>query len=152
MQGTSTELFLRELKMLLTHLSKFIIPGSSERGSKSNDLLSSQEDWGRRREQGASLGPDTWTENESANFQCLILKNLASVPQKDLWKSLTDLSLASGTPYSFPLWGNFVQFGLEADSFSVYADGLAPCFSAQLLMQVEIHPGRSLPFCCPWCT
>lgn len=102
MQGTSTELFLSELKMLLTHLSEFIIPGSSERESKSNDLSSSQEDWGRRREQGASLRPDTCTENESANFQCLILKNLAYMPQKDLWKSLTDLSLVSGTPFSFP--------------------------------------------------
>lgn len=97
MQDTSTELFLSRLKMLLPHFSEFITLGSSERESKSNDLMSSQEDWGKGREKGASLRPDTWTENESANFQCLILKNTAYMPQKgDPWLILP-LHLVSHT-------------------------------------------------------
>lgn len=84
--------------------SEFITCGSCEKRPKFNYLLSSWEDWGGRREQGICLRPNTQRKYKSANFQCLILKNLAYMPQDVLWRSLIHLSLVSCTLYFIPPW------------------------------------------------
>lgn len=126
MQGTYTELFFTELKTLLLTLVNSSLLALVKKGSKSSYLLSSQEDWGRGREQGARFEAWHMNRKQVCWFSVLNSENIC----------LHDSKRPLGVPNpSVPhVWYPIlflprvlcaVWLG-EANNFSVHADWTSP--------------------------